>query len=293
MVSNPTALWFTPQKWLQQTAVANPAMPNQIAISFAFVLFSVALMLLVWRTWQSRAFYNAVAGSITVLMLAGPFLQVGSAYAYHGRLAPRLETAEVKTDEQVAEESIGEYYASEAWHPQENPLAGTPDTLAVPEAESHSLVARHSSLVASNTVTSTLDTDNDGVSDQLEDLLELCSGPSGTYCTGVTDSTDSDGDGLTDGEEVNQLGTFGDRVDSDNDGISDYLEVKGFSYNGQQWYLDPNEQDTNRDGRTDAQECTIWVPSDPTYNASGICPDSNGNGTPDVFDHDNDGDGVP
>ena len=299
---NPTAVWFTPAglgEALTTAATQNPALPNQIAISLALVLFSVALALVVWHTWQTPLFYKAVAGSITILMLAGPFLQVGSAHAYHGRLAPRLaregETQEL-TAEETAAEAVGSYQSEQVWNPQQNPLLGEKDSDAMPEIAPEldsSLITRHSSLSVSTTITSTTDTDSDGVSDTIEESLELCTGPGGTYCTGVTDSTDTDGDGLSDGVEVNQLGTFADRVDSDNDGISDYLEVKGFSYNGTQWYLDPKEQDTNKDGLTDAVECTVWIPADPSYNASGVCPDTNGNGTPDVFDHDNDGDGVP
>ena len=298
-VVNPTAVWFTPAGFgsaLLDISAQNPALPNYLAISFAFLLFSLALALLIWHTWHTQTFYKAVAGSITILMLAGPFLHIGSAQAYHGRLAPRLER-EDETQERTAEETaaqmVGEYQTAQEWNPQQNPLLGAKDSEAMPEIMVELDPLASTSAIASTTVTSTVDTDSDGVTDAIEESLELCAGPSGTYCTGVTDTTDSDGDGLSDGDEVNQLGTFGDRADSDNDGIADNLEVAGFSYNGTQWYLDPREQDTNKDGLTDAAECPIWIPTNPSYNPAGICPDTNGNGTPDIFDHDNDGDGVP
>ena len=101
-----------------------------------------------------------------------------------------------------------------------------------------------------------------------------------------------DNDGLTDGAEINQLNTFADDYDSDGDAITDTLEVQGFFYNGQQWYLDPNEADTNSDGLTDSQECDVWNPLSSNFNANAICPDTDGDGTPDVFDDDNDNDGL-
>ena len=74
--------------------------------------------------------------------------------------------------------------------------------------------------------------------------------------------------------------------------ISDYLEVTGFNYNGVDWYLNPNEVDSNRDGILDGAECTVWLASADEYNPNAICPDRDFDGTPDVFDHDNDNDGV-
>ena len=293
LIDNPTAVWFTPQTFLQNVAVQNPELPNQVAITIALLLFSLALSFLVWHTWRSQLFYKAVAGSITVLMLAGPFLQVASAQAYHGRLQPLLNEPNNQTPEEAAYEAIAEHQASDVWHPQQDPLTREQDMFAFPELSAELDGSAAVSAVSSNAITSTVDTDGDGVSDVIEESLELCSGPSGTFCAGVTNSTDSDGDGLTDGEEVNQLGTLADHADTDHDGLSDYLEVKGFSLGGQQWHLDPNQPDTNSDGLLDSQECPIWVEADPTYDANGVCPDSDNNGTPDVFDHDNDGDSVP
>ena len=64
----------------------------------------------------------------------------------------------------------------------------------------------------------------------------------------VTDplKADSDGDGLTDGEEVNTYHTDPLNVDTDGDGISDYDEVK--------LGLNPLVQDSNGDGILDCDE---------------------------------------
>ena len=96
--------------------------------------------------------------------------------------------------------------------------------------------------------------------------------------------------GLNDGIEVNKLGTFPTTNDSDGDVISDTLEIRGFQYAGRHWYLDPNEIDTNKDGLPDNVECSVWAGA--SIDSEDICPDSDGDGTPDVFDYDNDNDGV-
>ncbi|MEM7798809.1 MAG: LamG-like jellyroll fold domain-containing protein, partial [Chloroflexota bacterium] len=96
------------------------------------------------------------------------------------------------------------------------------------------------------------------------------------------------------------LGTNPQDIDSDGDGISDKTEVEGFVMpsTGQQWYLNPNDYDTNRDGFFDAGECPALNDVDDGVfngnNVSGLsCRDTDGDGTPDVFDYDNDDDQVP
>ena len=91
---------------------------------------------------------------------------------------------------------------------------------------------------------------------------------------------DSDGDGLTDAQEA-LLGTNSYATDTDGDGIPDNEEVAGFSYNGQMWYGNPLSPDSNGDGTIDGQE---WNPD---------LPDTDGDNTPDLYDFDDDGDGVP
>ena len=64
------------------------------------------------------------------------------------------------------------------------------------------------------------------------------------------DLEDTDGDGLTDGDEVNYLDTDPNDPDTDGDGLVDGLEV---DYT---WNTDPNDPDTDDDGLTDALEFT-------------------------------------
>ena len=83
--------------------------------------------------------------------------------------------------------------------------------------------------------------------------------------------TDTDGDGLYDSVEA-VLGTDFNNTDSDFDQLNDYYEAK----NG----LDPLEPDSNKDGIPDYFEVT------------GVPLDLDGDGFPNAWDFDNDGDGV-
>ena len=98
---------------------------------------------------------------------------------------------------------------------------------------------------------------------------------------------DTDHDGLTDWQEA-RIGTDPGNADSDGDGLSDGAEVRGFTApGGTTWYLDPRQVDYNRDGVHDGQEC-----SEQTGHVL-TCADTNGDGLPDAWDPDNDGDHVP
>ncbi|MCB0072097.1 MAG: hypothetical protein KDE20_11590, partial [Caldilineaceae bacterium] len=97
---------------------------------------------------------------------------------------------------------------------------------------------------------------------------------------------DADGDSLTNLEEC-LLGTLLDVADSDGDGADDNFEVTGVVYNGTTWYSDPLYPDSNHDGLPDGKE---WF-TDADANGEAEL-DTDGDGTPDIWDDDNDGDGV-
>ncbi|MBK9132345.1 MAG: hypothetical protein IPM20_12010 [Gammaproteobacteria bacterium] len=80
------------------------------------------------------------------------------------------------------------------------------------------------------------DSDGDGLSDMEE--LELGTDPG---------SLDSDGDGLSDGDEVNLHHTDPLNADSDGDGLSDGVEVS-------QFFTNPLQTDTDGDGFEDGRE---------------------------------------
>jgi len=109
-----------------------------------------------------------------------------------------------------------------------------------------------------------LDSDNDGILDNFEDLnLDADNDP-------ATNSTDTDGDGIADYLDI----------DSDNDGIPDNVEAQTTLD-----YIPPSGQDLNDNGLDDAYEADGNL---------GIIPeDSDGDGLPDYVDEDSDNDNIP
>lgn len=78
---------------------------------------------------------------------------------------------------------------------------------------------------------------------------------------------DTDGDGLTDGDEVKTYLTDPLNADSDGDGLTDYEEIMTTK-------TDPNKKDTDGDGLTDYDELK-------TYNTNPLLTDSDGDGLSD------------
>lgn len=97
---------------------------------------------------------------------------------------------------------------------------------------------------------------------------------------------DDDQDGTTNYVE-RCLGTDGYSFDSDFDGITDTLEIEGIYFNGQTWYLNPLQMDSNSDGFSDFHELTA------DYGGSAPHIDPDNDGVPNIWDNDNDDDGVP
>ncbi|HEU5133782.1 MAG TPA: outer membrane beta-barrel protein [Steroidobacteraceae bacterium] len=118
---------------------------------------------------------------------------------------------------------------------------------------------------------SNVDTDLDGVSDQLDAANTNGCIPNANSI--VCLMTDSDGDGLNNSDE-DTLGTGRDNPDSDGDGIPDGVEPGDSA----------TDIDSDDDGIADADE----VGSDPLHPV-----DTDGDGMADYLDSDSDGDGVP
>jgi VWFA-related protein len=123
-----------------------------------------------------------------------------------------------------------------------------------------------------NTIALCLDSDNDGLRDDIEE----------GSCTDVNDS-DTDDDGILDGtEDENHDGNLdaGETdpcdADSDNDGLGDGNEVNIY-------FSDPNNPDSDNDSLSDGVEVEL-LGTDPTL------ADTDGNGVPDG-NEDSDGDG--
>ncbi len=95
------------------------------------------------------------------------------------------------------------------------------------------------------------DSDNDGLSDLLDELL--------TH----QPLSDSDGDGLTNQAENFVHGTSMLRGDTDEDGLDDGYELRTLSVRGESKSpSDPNNQDTDSDGIFDGEDEDCWFPTD-------------------------------
>ncbi len=236
-----------------------PQAAGQIFLLLA--VLSVALLLAAKS--RSRRLYTAISLAVILMTVATPVLQAAEWQRFDSYVDSQAP-AEDQTSRQV-NDVIEAYKADQ----QANSLKAA-QSLAILENDNGA------------------DQDADGLSDARE--LVLGTNPlvaDASEAEGVSalamapdDGADSDGDGLTDTQEA-LLGTSPFDEDSDGDALTDYQEVVG--YNGQQWYSDPQKASTLDDTILDGQKC-LTVPN---------CPDSDGDGTPDIADRDIDGDGVP
>ncbi len=120
------------------------------------------------------------------------------------------------------------------------------------------------------------DDDNDGLTNDEEGVI-------GTN----PQNPDTDGDGLTDGEEVIVYGTDPLDPDSDNDGLTDGDEVLDT-------LTDPNDDDTDNDGLLDGAEVQTHEtdPLDEDTDNDGLLDGTEVNGPTDPLDEDTDNDGL-
>jgi hypothetical protein len=145
-------------------------------------------------------------------------------------LSPQLQAQQVA----AASERLGDRQAQQA--ASQTQAAAQSEALAAvsaPTSDPHiAPQAAPAAVVAQSVSLDTTDSDGDGLTDSEETTYGTCpkSGSSSSACVGVVSSLDSDADGIGDGIEVKKVGTDPDAADSDGDGISDFLEVNGFSY---------------------------------------------------------------
>ena len=256
---------------------------------------------------DSRRVRAILTGLVIFSMIVPPVLNSQQAYAYsQNQAAKEAVAAQDQADRQAVQQAVDAALKPD-WDSTQNPVqvaaARYATLLADLQAPASNLQAPidnsalHSATTAATTtgdcVEDKADIDNDGLNGTQECLL-------GSDPT----KPDTDGDGLTDKEEL-LLGTDPLNIDTDGDGLTDYEEVVGTqTKDGSIRYTDPNNPDTNGDGLMDGVECPERAI---TYNADGApiypitstiradfnpCRDTNNNGVPDVFDDDNDGDGV-
>ncbi|HEX8681814.1 MAG TPA: hypothetical protein VF707_05835, partial [Ardenticatenaceae bacterium] len=204
------------------------------------------------RRRESRRMYTAMVTVVITSMVISPLAQTQQAVAFAASYDARAATQEQQADAADRQRAIAEEAATSDFDPHASPLAVAGASLP-----------NRGALLAAQTQTN-------GAACRLNET-ELLS----------TSTQNSDADSLTDYQEC-LLGTDPTVPDSDGDQITDTLEIQGFSYGGEMWYSDPLDPDTNKDGIPDTQE---WLLTDTP-------PDTDNDGTPDLFDEDNDGDGI-
>ena len=289
-------LFTDPQMWLN-SRLPTTAVQQEVSINITLLLLLALVMTILALHWQKRWVYKTVISVVITSMIVGPLLNGEISHAYfEGVRADQARQEQNKARQEAIER--GREALKNDWNPHQNPRHAN-GKLTIDNSQ---LTIHNSSptLLASTTTTNAdVDSDGDGLTDEAESFWGTCAYPltSPEYltsedCDGIADPTDSDGDGLSDGTEANELFTFPDDYDTDGDSITDTLEVEGFFYNGQQWYLDPTEADSNSDNLSDAQECLVWYPLSDDFDPNAICPDTDNDGTPDLFDDDNDNDGI-
>ncbi|MEF3274680.1 MAG: hypothetical protein K6356_09830 [Chloroflexus sp.] len=266
------------QQWLWSLrTIGDSVLPFTVALLLGL---GATIGLIRWR--GSRRLSSLLATVLITALVGGPLLSAQRAHAI------QIEVAEQTAQQRQAQMALERERASAIELP--------------PEVAAARLIA--DVLLSEARGAATVDTDGDGLSDAQEALLGANpqfagDGPArlealSTQATTVLysapamlvdDGRDTDGDGLTDFQEQ-FLGTNLLDSDTDSDGLSDFAEAVGFAYASQTWRLDPLAQDTNRDGVLDSLEVSV------VGNAL-QARDTDGDGLPNAFDHDDDNDSVP
>lgn len=209
------------------------------------LLAALACMGALIRFQRSRPLAVTLALTLIVTLVAGPLLQSMRVRSFLDAQAAQAAASEQERAEQTQLRQLQ----------QQAPFDPHADPLATPAAPLPSAAA----------------------------TLALPGLPAPNILLNDTGS-DSDSDGLTDYQEE-RVGTDPAFNDSDEDGVSDNVETRGVTFNGQRWFLNPREVDSNSDGIADGLEYDL--------DNNTIPDDSDADGLPDAFDFDNDGDGVP
>lgn len=256
---DPTTAWALLAPWLAG------------GMTLLFVGGGALALLLFRRRWAVQA---GVALGMSILLVVSPLLSNVPVLGFLDRQAAQAAESEAAQAEVDVAESLRAIAAESTFDPHANRM----DRLAAASQANASVVDQPDVSPLTNPQCpnpNEPDTDKDGVNDCLETKVWK------------TDpgKADTDGDGLSDFQEIG-LGTDPRSNDSDNDGLLDKAEIDGFTANGMTWRTDPVQADTNQDGLADLIE------RGPTESPT-VAADTDGDGTPDLFDTDNDNDGVP
>ncbi len=266
---------------------------DQAALALALGGIFAAFLLVVLVFSQKRWVYATVAVLVIASMLFSPLWEADKSAAFARDMRDQAETSAQEKQAEADRQAEAESLVRSDWNPQVDPAVSLARSEDVPSAPKAGLFAPqafnlfpdlNSSPQAAGDDENAADSDHDGLTDEYEQSFNDIT---------ILDpnAADTDSDGIPDGQEV-RLGLTPGQADSDGDTIDDIDEISSFYYNGLNWYINPAERDTDRDGQLDGAECLQRAASAAGH-ATAVCQDTDGDGSPDVFDTDDDGDGVP
>lgn len=264
---------------------------RELAIQFSFFTGCVLLMALMMAFSKKKFVYGGVAFLVIFSMLVSPIWQGEKSVAFAKEINAQNASIEADQKDTQTKEEAYQKSTSTTWDAHTNPLDKIkPDSSEKQSADANASVRSQmfsstlndllKSSQTSETGASEIDTDGDGLTDAFESQYAI------TILN--PNKADTDDDGLKDNVEL-KLNLFPGEKDTDGDGIWDKDEITPFYSGDKDWYLNPEERDTDLDGQIDSAECPERVGG----NSAGICRDTDGDLIPDVFDTDDDNDGVP
>jgi len=237
-----------------------PALPATLATVLPPTLLLLTALLglgLVFYYRRRRLLETALATAVITSLVIGPVLSTMTQVRFFDAQTAKAADQEEQQAAANAEREIRDALGKVEFNPHRNPLA-------------------NSATNADNWATTTQSPN-----------LSIAQSPNLQSVLPTDNGVDTDGDTLSDFVEQ-RVGTDPVIADSDSDGLRDNLEVRGFTFGGKSWYLNPNALDSNNDGQGDVLEWGL--------NTNGTVlttpQDTDADGTPDLFDNDNDNDGV-
>ena len=282
---------FNLMAWLN-TSSTNSSDALVLVSCMGLVFCFAGLLLLTQRDLKNSYLYRLVACLVILCTLITPLWEGARAQEYSSYTQSESQKQSDREQQTTRQrETIDEFYGMD-WNPQASPYAQVDSPVALGDRPIENtdilspILSHTASSLADEPGGSETDADMDGLTDAFESQFEVT-------ILNPNDS-DTDDDGLNDGEEL-KLGLLPGEIDSDNDGILDIDEVQNWYGYDQYWWTDPNSKDTDKDGILDGVECPERVPPkpyDPTW-SPGICRDTDQDKNPNVFDQDDDDDGVP
>ncbi len=263
---------------------------RDLLLPFSMFVGSILLLILLLTFSKTKVVYVAVSFVVMFSMLYSPIWQSEKSAAFAKDLSEKNKAIEAN---QQAAQADRESEVS-VWNAHANPLdkintSAAMDSAAILDKQVSPLVFGSilneiiKSPLQSESEETDVDTDGDGLTDAYESEFDV------TILN--PNEPDTDFDGLKDNVEL-KLNLFPGKADSDNDLIWDNDEIRPFYAGDADWYLNPEERDTDGDGQIDSAECPERMERVDGI-STGICRDTDLDGIPDAFDTDDDQDGVP